>query len=74
MAKKLIICFFLAFLLSNMVMLRGKNPFFYGSKGHHTKSGFKNLYLAKEFEKKKFTDLVYTMRKDTPGPVFKNKK
>ena len=40
MAKKLIIGFLLAFLLSNMIMLRGQNKFFDGSKAHHTKSGF----------------------------------
>ena len=68
MAKKLIIGFLLAFLLSNMIMLRGQNKFFDGSKAHHTKSGFTNPYLAKEFEKKKFIDLVKMMREDRPDP------
>ena len=58
MAKILIISFHLAFFLSNMIMLKGQNKFFDKSKAHHTKSGFTNPYLAKEFEKKKFTDLV----------------
>ena len=58
MAKKLIIGFLLACLLSNMIMLRGQNKFFDGSKAQHTKSGFTNPYLAKEFEKKKLTDLI----------------
>ena len=52
-------------------MLRGQNKFFDGSKAHHIKSGFTNLCLAKEFEKKKFTDLVKMMRKDRPDPGFK---
>ena len=62
MAKKLIIGFLIAFLLSNMIMLRGQNKFYDESKAQHTKSGFTDLYLAKEFEKKKFTDLVKMMR------------
>ena len=53
MAKKLIISFLLVFLLSNMIMLKGQNKFFDESKLHHTKSGFTNPYLDKEFEKKK---------------------
>ena len=52
MAKKLIIGFLLAFLHSNMIMLKAQNKFFDGSKAHQTKSGFTNPYLAKEFEKK----------------------
>ena len=71
MAKKLIISFLLAFLLSNMNMLRGQNKFFDGLKAHHTKSGCINPYLAKEFEKKKFIDLVKIMREDRPDPEFK---
>ena len=51
MAKKLIIGFLLAFLHSNMIMLKAQNKFFDGSKAHQTKSGFTNPYLAKEFEK-----------------------
>ena len=74
MAKKLIIGFLLAFLLSNMIMLRGQNKFFDGSKAQHTKSGFTNPYLAKEFEKEKFTDLVKMIWEDRPDPEFKNKK
>ncbi len=74
MAKKLIIGFLLAFLLSNMIMLRGQNKFFDGSKAHHTKSGFTNPYLAKEFEKKKFTDLVKMMSENRPDPEFKKSK
>tara|TARA_A100000164_G_C21288221_1_gene487741 strand:+ start:273 stop:473 length:201 start_codon:yes stop_codon:yes gene_type:complete len=53
MTKKLIINFLLAFLLSNMIMLRGQNKFFDGSKVLHPISGFTNPYLAKKFEKKK---------------------
>ena len=53
MAKKLIIGFLLASFLSNMIMLRGQNKFFYRSKTYHAKGGFTNSYLAKEFEKKK---------------------
>ena len=53
MAKKLIIGFLLASFLSNMIMLRGQNKFFYRSKAYHAKGGFTNSYLAKEFEKKK---------------------
>jgi len=71
MAIKLIISFLLAFLLSNMIMIRGQNKFFDVSKAYHTKSRFTNQYLAKEFEKKKFTDLVKMMRKDRPSPEFK---
>ena len=71
MAKKLIIGFLLAFLLSNMIMLRGQNEFFDGSKAHHTKSEFNNPSLAKEFEKEKFTDLVQMIREDRPNPEFK---
>ena len=63
--------FLLAFLLSNVIMLRGQNKFFDGSKAQHTKSGFTNPYLAKEFEKKKFTDLIKMMREDRPDPEFK---
>ena len=74
MAKKLIIGFLLAFLLSNMIMLRGQNKFFDGSKAHHTKIGFTNPYLAKEFEKKKFTDLFKMMTEDRPDPEFKESK
>ena len=62
MAKKLIIGFLLAFLLSNMFMIRGQNKFFDGSKAQHTKSGFTNPYLAKELEKKKIADLVKMIR------------
>ena len=50
--------FLLTFLLSNMIMLGGQNEFIDGSKAHHTKSEFNNPYLAEEFEKEKFTDLV----------------
>ena len=71
MAKKLIIGFPLAFLLFNVIMLRGQNKFFDGWKALHIKSGFINPYLAKEFEKKKFTDLIKTMREDRPDPEFK---
>ena len=49
MTKKLIISFLLAFLLSNMIMHRGQKKFFDGSKALHTKSGFTNPYLAKNF-------------------------
>ena len=68
MAKKLIIGFLLAFLLSNMIMFRGQNKFIDGSEAQHTKSGFTNPYLAKEFEKKKFIDLVKMMREDRSDP------
>ena len=44
-------------------MLKGQNKFFNESKAHYTKSGFTKPYLAKEFEKKKFADLVKMMRK-----------
>ena len=62
MAKKLIIGFLSAFLLSNIIVLKVQNKFFDRSKAHHAKSGFTNSYLAKEFEKKKFTDLVKMKR------------
>ena len=39
-------------------MFRGQNEFFDGSKAHYNKSEFNNPYLANEFEKEKFTDLV----------------
>ena len=52
-------------------MLRGQNKFFDGWKVLHIKSGFINPYLAKEFEKKKFTDLIKTMTEDRPDPEFK---
>ena len=52
-------------------MLRGQNKFFYRSKAYHAKGGFTNSYLGKEFEKKKFTDLIKTMREDRPDPEFK---
>ena len=71
MAKKLIIGFLLAFLLSNTNMLRDQNKFFYELKAHHTKSGCTNPNLAKEFEKKKFIDLVKMMREDRPDLEFK---
>ena len=45
-------------------MLRGQNKFFYRSKAYHAKGGFTNSYLAKEFEKKKFTDLVKMIKED----------
>ena len=61
MAKKLIIGFLLAFLLFNMIMLKGHNKFFHVSKVHSFKSGFINPYLAKEFEKTKITDLIKKM-------------
>ncbi len=70
MAKKLIIGFLLAFLLSNMIMLRGQNKFFDESKAQHTKSGFTELFLAKEF-KKKCKDLVKMMTEDQPDSEFK---
>ena len=71
MAKKLIIGSLIAFLLSNMIMLRGQNKFFDESKVHHTNSGLTNSYLFKEFEKKKFSDLIKIMSKDRPGPECK---
>ena len=49
-------------------MLKGQNKFFHGSKVHSFKSGFTNPYLAKEFEKKKFIDLVRMIREDRPDP------
>jgi len=64
MAKKLIIGFLLVFLLFNMIMLGGQNKFFDRSKAHQVKSGFTNSHLAKEFEKKKFTDLNKMMIED----------
>ena len=54
-----------------MIMLRGQNKFFDVSNAHHTKSRFANPYLVKEFEKKKFTDLVKMMREDRPCPELK---
>ena len=71
MAKKLIIGFLLAFLLSNMIMLKYQKKFFDGSKAHHTISGYTNPYLAKEFEKKKFIYLVKMMRENRHDPEFK---
>ena len=71
MAKKLIIGFLLAFLLSNMIMFRVQSKFLDRSEVCHTKSGFTNAYLAKEFEKKKFTDLVKMMSQNLPDPEFK---
>ena len=71
MAKKLIISFLLAFLLSNMIIIRGQNKFFDESKVHRTKSGFTNSYLFKKFEKKKFSDLAKIMIKDRPVSEFK---
>ena len=71
MAKKLIIGFLLAFLLSNMFMIRGQNKIFDESKAQHTKSGFTDLYLAKEFEKKKCKYLIKMMKEDQPYPEFK---
>ena len=71
MAIKLIISFLLAFLLSNMIMIRGQNKFFDVSKAHHTKSRFTNQYLAQEFEKKKFIDLVKMMIEDRFDLEFK---
>ena len=53
-------------------MLRDQNKFFNGSKAHHAKSEFINLHLAKEFENKKFTDLVKMVREDRPDLKFKN--
>ena len=53
-------------------MLRDQNKFFNRSKSHHAKSGFINSHLAKEFENKKFTDLVKMMREDRPDLKFKN--
>ena len=47
-------------------MLRDQNKFFNISKAHHAKSRFINSHLAKEFEKKKFTDLVKMTREDRP--------
>ncbi len=52
-------------------MLRVQSKFFDGSEARHPKSGFTNAYLAKEFEKKKFTDLVKMMRQNRPDPEFK---
>ena len=52
-------------------MLRGQNKFFYRSKAYHAKGGFTNSYLAKEFEKKKFTDLVKMIWEDQSDPEFK---
>ena len=72
MAKKLIIGFLLVFLPSNMIMLRDHNKFFNRSKAHQVKSGFINSHLAKEFENKKFTDLVKMMKEDRPDLKFKN--
>ena len=71
MAKKLIISFLLAFLLSNMIIIRGQNKFFDESKAHRTKSGLTNSYLFKKFEKKKFSDLAKIMIKDRPVSEFK---
>ena len=55
-------------------MLRGQNKFFDGSKAQHTKSGFTNPYLAKEFEKKKLTDLIKMMSEDRSSPEFEKSK
>ena len=63
--------FLLAFLLSSMIMHRGYNEFFDGSEEQYTKSEFYNPYLAKEFEKRKFTDLVIMIREDRFDPEFK---
>ena len=52
-------------------MLRVQSKFLDKSEARHTKSGFINPHLAKEFEKKKFTDLVKMMREDRPYPEFK---
>ena len=57
-----------------MIMLRGQNKFFDVSNAHHTKSRFANPYLVKEFEKKKFTDLVKMMKEDRPCPELKKLK
>ena len=54
-----------------MIIHRGYNEFFDGSEAHYTKSKFNNLYLAKEFEKGKSTDLVKMIREDWPDPEFK---
>ena len=45
-------------------MLRGQYKFFDISEAHQVKSGFTNSHLAKEFEKKKFTDLNKMMIED----------
>ena len=57
-----------------MIMLRGQNKFFYRSKAYHATGGFTNSYLAKEFEKKKFTDLVKMMKEDWSDLQFKKNK
>ena len=52
-------------------MLGSQNEFFDGSKAHHTKSEFTNPYLAKDFEKEKFTDLIKMIWEDRPDQEFK---
>ena len=47
-----------------------QNKFFDASKAHQNKTGFTNPYLAKEFEKKKFIDLVKMVRENRHDPVF----
>ena len=51
-------------MLLNMIMHKGHNEFFGRSKAHHSKSGLTNPYLNKEFEKKKFRDLVKMIKRD----------
>ena len=74
MAKKLIIAFLLESLLSSMIMLRGRKKLFDRSESYYYKGGFTNSYLAKEFEKKKFTDLVKMVRRDQSDLQFKKIK
>ena len=59
MAKKLIISFLLAFLLSNMIIIRCQNKFFDESKVHRTKSGFTNSYLFKNLKRKSSPTGIY---------------
>ena len=64
MAKKLIISFLLALLLSNIKVLISQNKILDRLKSQHTKSGFTNPYLAKRFERKKFKDLVKMIKEN----------
>ena len=52
-------------------MLRGQNKFFDESKAQHTNSEFTDLYISKEFEKKKCKDLVKMMTEDQPDQELK---